>query len=142
MKSLPEIIEREYQLLREMLEIAEEQKNALVKYDIKLVEKTSSKLLEISKELNTLENERINFLVNEIKLSRKQAYSIKLSEIIEIVEFPKITLQKKDEMRQTIEKLASINSMNRLLSNRALSSLNEILSSLSNSNNSVCNVRI
>lgn len=142
MKSLPEIIEREYQLLREMLEIAEEQKNALVKYDIKLVEKTSSKLLEISKELNTLENERINFLVNEIKLSRKQAYSIKLSEIIEIVEFPEITLQKKDEMRQTIEKLASINSMNRLLSNRALSSLNEILSSLSNSNNSVCNVRI
>ncbi len=142
MKSLPEIIEREYQLLREMLEIAEEQKNALVKYDVKLVEKTSSKLLEISKELNTLENERINFLVNEIKLSRKQAYSIKLSEIIEIVNFPEITLQKKDEMRQIIEELASINSMNRLLSNRALSSLNEILSSLSNSNNSVCNVRI
>jgi outer membrane PBP1 activator LpoA protein len=142
MKRLFEIIEREYELLKNMLKVAEEQKNALVKYEINAVERATTKLNEIAKELKNYENERINLLVGELKLSRKQAYTMNLTELSKIIDIPETTIKKKEEMRQMIEMFASVNSLNKLLANRALSSIGEILSTLSNPNNSVFNVRI
>jgi len=142
MKRLFEIIEKEYVLLKNMLKVAEEQKNALVKYEINAVERATTKLNEIAKELKNYENERINLLVGELKLSRKQAYTMNLTELSKIIDIPESTIKKKEEMRQMIEMFASVNSLNKLLANRALSSIGEILSTLSNQNNSVFNVRI
>lgn len=142
MNRLEEIINKEYEILKEMLKFSEEQKNSLVKFDVNLAERTTSSLLELSKELKNYENERINYLVNEVKLSRKQAYTVKLTELADIVPISDDIMNKKEEMRQMIEKLAGLNSLNKLLANRALSSINEILSSLSNSSSSVCNVRV
>lgn len=142
MNRLEEIINKEYEILKEMLKLSEEQKNSLVKFDVNLAERTTSSLLELSKELKNYENERINYLVNEVKLSRKQAYTVKLTELADIVPISDDIMNKKEEMRQMIEKLAGLNSLNKLLANRALSSINEILSSLSNSSSSVCNVRV
>lgn len=142
MSKLEEIIYKEYEILKEMLKLAEEQKDSLVKFDVNSVERVASSLIELSKVLKNYENERINYLVNEVKLSRKQAYTVKLSELADIIPISDEILSKREEMRQTIEKLASLNSLNKLLTNRALSSISEILSSLSNSSNSVCNVRI
>ncbi|MCX7908867.1 MAG: flagellar protein FlgN [Ignavibacteria bacterium] len=142
MRNLSEIINKEYEILKDMLKVAEEQKVALIRYDINTVERTAIKLSEMSRDLKNFETERLNFLVNNLKLTRKQAYTIKLSELANIIEIPNETLEKKEEMREIIERLASINSLNKLLSNRALSCINDILSSLSNSSSSVCNVRI
>lgn len=142
MNKLVEIIEKEYLLLKELVRLSEEQKNALVKYDIQSVERIASKLSEIAKEFRNYESERINALVNDVKLNRRQALTVKLTDLAEILNFPESTLQKREEMRQMIEKLASLNSMNKLLASRALSCIGEILSTLSNQQNSVCNVRI
>lgn len=142
MNRLVEIIEKEYQLLKELVRLAEEQKNALVRYDIQSVERITAKLSEVAKEFKNYENERINTLVSEVKLNRRQALTVKLTELAELMNIPETTIEKREEMRQMIEKLASLNSMNKLLTNRALSTIGEILSALSNTQNSVCNVRI
>ncbi|MGB9771523.1 MAG: flagellar protein FlgN [Candidatus Kapaibacteriota bacterium] len=142
MEKLTEIIEKEYQLLKEMVRLAEEQKNALVHYDINSVERITMKLNEVAKELKNYENERINVLVNDVKLTRRQALTVKMTELTELLNISEETDRKREEMLLLIEKLASLNSLNKLLTNRALSSINEILSTLSNSNNSVCNVRV
>lgn len=142
MKSLEEIINREYELLERMLKTLEEQKGALVRYDLTLVEKTSLALNDISKQLKSLENQRINFIINELKFTRKQAYTAKLSEIIQSKQLSETVVEKKEKMKEMIERISSLNSLNRLLTNRALSSLNEIFNALSNGWNNVCNVKI
>ncbi|MFN3306898.1 MAG: flagellar export chaperone FlgN [Candidatus Kapaibacteriota bacterium] len=142
MRSLEEIINQEFELLIKMLKTLEEQKDALVRYDLALVEKTSLVLSDISKQLKSLENERINLIMSELKFSRKQAYTAKLSELVQIKSLPETIVQKKDKMREMIEKVSSLNSLNRLLTNRALSNLNEIFSALSNGLNNVCNVKV
>ncbi len=142
MRRLEEIIDQEFELLGKMLKTLEEQKDALVRYDLVLVEKTSLVLNDISKQLKILENERINIIMNELKFSRKQAYTAKLSELVQIKPLPETIIEKKDKMREMIEKISSLNSLNRLLTNRALSNLNEIFSALSNGLNNVCNVKV
>ncbi|QLH53617.1 MAG: hypothetical protein CH6_1771 [Candidatus Kapaibacterium sp.] len=142
MEKFVDIIEKEYQLLKDLVQLAEEQKSALIRYDVPNVERIATKLNEVARTLKDYENERINFLVNDLKLSRRQAITAKLTELKDILNIPENILQKRVEMRQMIEKLAGLNSLNKLLANRALSSIGEILSTLSNPNNSVCNVRI
>lgn len=142
MNKLSEILEKEYQLIKEMLETAELQQEALKQYDIISIERTTLKLNELSREMKQFEEERINFLIKELRLSRREALTAKLTELAKKIEIAHSILQKREEITQIIEKLANISSLNRLLINRALMSINEILSTLSNPQNSVCNVRI
>lgn len=142
MNKLNEILEKEYQLIKEMLETAELQQEALRQYDIVSIERTTLKLNELSREMKQFEEERINFLIKELRLTRREALTAKLTELAKKIEIAHSILQKREEITQIIEKLANISSLNRLLINRALMSINEILSTLSNPQNSVCNVRI
>ncbi len=142
MNKLNEILEKEYQLIKEMLETAELQQEALRQYDIISIERTTLKLNELSREMKQFEEGRINFLIKELRLSRREALTAKLTELAKKIEIAHSILEKREEITQIIEKLANISSLNRLLINRALMSINEILSTLSNPQNSVCNVRI
>ncbi len=142
MNKLNEILEKEFRIINEMVETAEQQQEALRQYDIISIERTTLKLNELSREMKQFEEERINFLIKVLRLSRKEALTAKLTEIANKIEIADSILQKRGEITQLIEKLAYISSLNRLLINRALMSINEILSTLSNPQNSVCNVRI
>jgi len=142
MNKFTELLQKEYELIKKMLELAEEQQKALVWYDINAIERTTVKLNEVSREMKQCEDERINFLVKELKMSRREALTAKLTDICKKLEISPELIDKREEIANAIERLANVSSLNRLLINRALISLNEILSTLSNPQNSVCNVRI
>jgi hypothetical protein len=142
MNKFTELLQKEYELLKQMLTLAEEQQTALIRYDIGAIERTTLKLNEVTREMKQCEDERINFLIKELKLNRREALTAKLTDISKKIDIPAILLEKREEIANAIERLANVSSLNRLLINRALISINEILSTLSNPQNSVCNVRI
>lgn len=142
MNKFTELLQKEYELLKQMLTLAEEQQTALIRYDIGAIERTTLKLNEVTREMKQCEDERINFLIKELKLNRREALAAKLTDISKKIDIPATLLEKREEIANAIERLANVSSLNRLLINRALISINEILSTLSNPQNSVCNVRI
>jgi len=142
MNKFTELLQKEYELIKQMLTLAEEQQTALIRYDIGAIERTTLKLNEVTREMKQCEDERINFLIKELKLNRREALTAKLTDISKKIDIPATLLEKREEIANAIERLANVSSLNRLLINRALISINEILSTLSNPQNSVCNVRI
>lgn len=143
MKVLFDLLSKEEEALKKMVELAEEQKSALVRYDISAVERCAQKLNELSREMKNLEEKRIDFIAKELKLSKKEAFAFKLSELSNFVtELPTDWEARRTRLRSLIETLASTNSLNKLLANRAFSSIHEILATLSNTDNSVCNVKV
>lgn len=141
MNSLIEILEEEYQLLENLSKHIEMQKNALIKYDISVVERETNKILEYLKKIRAIEEERINFLAQEMKIPKREALKIKLSQIPELAEGQTVS-KLLDGFSKLIPRIVSTNSLNNLLANRALNSLGEILSFLSNGNISVCDVKV
>ncbi len=143
MKSLFDLLSREEEALKKMVEIAEEQKLALVRYDVLAVERYTQKLNELTREMKNYEEERMNLLMKELKLSKKEAFGLKLSDLNNFAtELPADWETKRSRLRDLIETLASVNSLNKLLANRAFNGIHEILSTLSNVDNSVCDVKI
>ncbi|MCX7880704.1 MAG: flagellar protein FlgN [Ignavibacteria bacterium] len=142
MTILFEIINKEYEILKEMLKYCEEQNQALVRFHIPSIEKATSKIAEYSKQAKELEEKRISILMKELNLSRKEVYKLKLSDLAKKIDIPKDLYEKREEILRTIEKLAGLNSLNKLLANRGLGTINDILMTFSNSSKSVCDVKI
>jgi flagellar biosynthesis/type III secretory pathway chaperone len=143
MKALFDLLWKEEEALKKMVELAEEQKSALVRYDVSAVEKCAQKLNELAREMKNLEEERISYIANEFKLSKKEAFAFKLSELSNFTkELPADWETRRARLRSLVETLASTNSLNKLLANRAFNGIHEILAMLSNTDNSVCNVKV
>lgn len=143
MKALFDLLSKEEEALKKMVELAEEQKSALVHYDVAAVEKCAQKLNELAREMKNYEEERINLIIKELKLSKKEAFTFKLSDLGNFVtELPADWETRRTQLRSLIEALASTNSLNKLLANRAFNGVHEILATLSNTDNSVCNVKV
>jgi flagellar biosynthesis/type III secretory pathway chaperone len=134
----------EQQLLQEMIRLAERQKVALVKFNIKELEEITSFQEELAKSLRQAEEQRIAYLMSWLNISRSEALKIKLSSIEkqfsgnEIKEIRKL----KKNLANLVNILQELNLTNRVLANRAKSSVSNMLSILSNGNNYVCNVKI
>lgn len=142
MDKLIEIIEQEYQILKSVSNHLESQKSALIEYDVNSLERETNQLIELIKKLKIIEEERINFIAREHNISKRDAIKLKFSQIFEhIAENDKIA-KLKQEFTKIIPQIVSTNSINNLLANRAINSLGEILTILSNGRNSVCNVKI
>ena len=142
--SLLKILEYEKALLENMLEVIEEQKEALVKYDVDYLEITNKKQNNLSQKIFSAEKERIDFIQNWLKISKSNASKIKLSEIEEQLPDDNRSeyLKLRKYLKTLINKINEANSMNRVLANRAGRTIREILSVISGENNHVCNVKI
>lgn len=143
MKALFDLLSKEEEALTKMVKLAEEQKSALVRYDVAGVEKCAQKLNELAREMKNYEEGRINLIIKELKLSKKEAFAFKISDLSNFVtELPADWEARRTRLRSLIETLASTNSLNKLLANRAFNGVHEILTTLSNTENSVCNVKV
>lgn len=134
----------EQQLLQEMIRLAERQKVALVKFNIKELEEITSYQEELAKSLRQAEEQRIAYLMSWLNISRAEALKLKLSTIEK--QFPDDNIKEIKKLKKNLAKLVNIlqelNLTNRVLANRAKSSVSNMLSVLSNGNNYVCNVKI
>ena len=142
--NLMEILEYEKALLENMLEVIDEQKEALIKYNVDDLEITNKKQEELSKQIFHTERERIDYIQNWLKISKSEASKLKLSVIENQLDDEKkieyIKLRK--YLNGLISKINDMNSMNRVLANRSRRTIQEILAVISGENNHVCNVKV
>lgn len=142
--NLIEILEYEKSLLENMLIVCQEQKEALIKYNVDNLELTNKKQEELSNKVFVTEKKRIDFIQKWLQISKSEASKIKLSTIGQKIDIKEKSeyLKLKEYLNALINKINDANSMNRVLANRAGRTIREILSVISGDNNHVCNVKI
>ncbi len=134
----------ELQILQEMVRLAERQKEALTKFNIKELEEITSFQEELAKGLRKAEEQRIAYIMSLFGITRIEALKIRLSSIesrVSSEEAAEIRKFKKS-MAKLVNILQELNLTNRVLANRAKSSVATMLGVMTNGNTHMCNVRI
>jgi len=137
-------LKHEQNLLKELLNLADKQQKALIKFNTKELESITAYQVEVSTSLKEAEEHRIMMLMNLFGITRKEAANLTLSSLEQfyegedLIEIRHLRL----ELRGLTSKLQSTNTMNRVLANRAKNSVGELLSVFTNGTNRICNVKI
>jgi hypothetical protein len=137
-------LKHEQQLLIELVALAEKQQKALIKYDTSMLDEIASYQNVVVKSLRQAEEHRINLLMSWLGITRIEASSLKLSALDKYFKNEELKELKsiRTELKKLMTQLQSLNSLNRVLTNRAKNSVREMLSNFTNNNNFVCNVRV
>lgn len=137
-------LKHEQQLLEEMVSLAEKQQKALIKYDTKMLEEIASYQEVVAKSLRKAEEHRINLIMSWLSIPRQDAAGLKLSALER--HFANEELQEIKSIRLTLKsllnKLQGLNTMNRVLTNRARTSIGEMISHFTHGRNYMCNVKV
>lgn len=138
------ILKSQEYLLSELLSLAEQQTNNLKNNDISLVEDNSRRQNDILNQITVNEELRIDFLSKWLNIEKKDALRLKVSSIERRLKGEAL-LQVK-EIRESIlriqVRLDKTSKQNRILSNRAKFSVNNILKIFSSDKTAVFNVRV
>ena len=133
----------EQQLMKELVELAEKHRQALIKFDVADIEKYSVYQEETAKSLNEVEQQRLTYFMSWLGISRPEAMNLHLSQVepfFKEEEAAEIRIIRKT-MNELVAKLNSYNSVNRVLANRARNSVRDIMAAFSGGA-SVCNVKV
>jgi len=137
-------LEYEQEILVSLVQLAESQRNALIRYNISELELVTAQQAELSKKLRQAEEQRISLLMTWLNLQRKEALEMQMSKLAENLdgEDKRFIIIFKERFTLIVEKLSALSVLNRLLANRAKNNVGELLAFLTNGTNHVCNVKI
>lgn len=137
-------INREEAMIEELLRLAERQQKALVTFDTSSLNEITKYQNSINSDLRKMEEQRINFLMNWLKISRQDAMALKLSELDDKFEatMKEEIISIRESLRLKIEKLNSMNRENKVLTNRALRVNGEMLNEITKGNQGVLNAKV
>ncbi len=145
LKDLGNYLKHEYQLIAKLIDLAKRQQQALVNFDVDSLYDITKFQNDIATSFKRVENQRIEMLMNWFGISRSQAMNLRISQLqnaFSDYDFSEMKSLRKSMSKLLIE-LNSINATNRVLSNRAKHSVNEMMQSLSQKGDvQVCNVRV
>lgn len=145
LKDLGNYLKHEYQLIAKLIDLAKRQQEALVNFDVDSLYDITKFQNDIATSFRRVENQRIEMLMNWFGISRSQAMNLRISQLqnaFSDYDFSEMKSLRKNMSKLLIE-LNSINATNRVLSNRAKHSVNEMMQSLSQKGDvQVCNVRV
>lgn len=135
------IFKKQNEIIDELIDLSEKLREALIKYDYKKINYIT-KLQELkSIELEKIEVKRIEIISNWLNIKITEARKITYSKIKDLLKDSEID-SSLNNLIESVNRLNTINSLNRVLANRARFTINEILSFFSDGKNYVCNVRI
>ncbi len=140
-----DFLKREKELSEKLLMLSNRLREALMSQRQDLVEKITTDQHTITAKLKEMEERRLRYLVSKLSISRVDATQLKLSEIEQTMEGEnKIELRRiRIAMKKIVAELQEANTTNRLLSNRAKNSVNNIISILNSQNGrKVCDVKV
>lgn len=140
-----DFLKREKELSEKLLMLSNRLREALMSQRQDLVEKITADQHTITAKLKEMEERRLRYLVSKLSISRVDATQLKLSEIEQTMEGEnKIELRRiRIAMKKIVAELQEANTTNRLLSNRAKNSVNNIISILNSQNGrKVCDVKV
>ncbi len=137
-------LKHELELLELYSDLTEMHQEALIKFDIKSLENIVKQQLNCTVKLRQIEEKRIKLMMTWLSIPMKDAVKIRLSSIekhckgLDLVKIKKF----KEDINKVVTEIHTNNSTNRVLANRARSSVQQILSVFTNGMNYVCNVKI
>lgn len=140
-----DFLKREKELTEKLLMLSNRLREALMSQRQDLVEKISQDQHLITAKLKEMEERRLRYMVSKLSISRVEASQLRLSEIEKTVESEnKIDLRRiRIAMKKIVAELQEVNTTNRLLSNRAKTSVSNIISVLNSRNGrKVCDVKV
>lgn len=139
-----ESLTRELLVLKEMVQRAEEQKQALTGFDSSRLETVVQRQAELSEMLRTLERRRISSISAVLGIPFARASSMSMSEIAAMVsdEQSQVLKALQTEFRRYTASLQQLNSLNRLLTDRSKKFIQETMHILTNGGMPLYNVRI
>ncbi|MCB0701851.1 MAG: flagellar export chaperone FlgN [Candidatus Kapaibacterium sp.] len=140
-----DFLKREKELTEKLLMLSNRLREALMSQRQDLVEKISQDQHLITAKLKEMEERRLRYMVSKLSISRVEASQLRLSEIEKTVEGEnKIDLRRiRIAMKKIVAELQEVNTTNRLLSNRAKTSVSNIISVLNSRNGrKVCDVKV
>lgn len=145
LKDLKRYLMHEEQLVNKLVDLAQQQQKALVNFDIDSLYDITKFQQDISLSFKHVENNRIELLMKWYNISRNQAKNLSLSQLqrtFKDEDFSEIKNIRK-KLKDSLISLNNLNSTNRVLSNRAKNSINEMMKSLSKRGETqVCNVKV
>jgi flagellar biosynthesis/type III secretory pathway chaperone len=147
-EELHTLLQEEIKILKELVEYGNNQRDALVSYNIEQLEEITRKQQKLSSDLRTLEQMRIRFIASMLSLSAREAQVMTLSEVQTKLpqEQAKLFDMTKIQIAALFSKLRGINSINRYLLNRASNSIQDLISVIKCGGDfkdpSMCNVTV
>lgn len=139
-----EILTREILVLKELVQRAEEQKNALTQFDSQRLDATVQRQAELSEKLRGLERQRISLLSTTLGIPFSQAAAVQMTELTAMVGAEqRVVLQAlQTEFRRYSASLQQLNSLNRILTDRSKKFIQETVHILTNGGMPLYNVKI
>ena len=140
-----DFLKREKELTEKLLMLSNRLREALMSQRQKKKKKISQDQHLITAKLKEMEERRLRYMVSKLSISRVEASQLRLSEIEKTVEGEnKIDLRRiRIAMKKIVAELQEVNTTNRLLSNRAKTSVSNIISVLNSRNGrKVCDVKV
>ncbi len=144
LNKLYQILKHEHKLISHLNELTDQQRDSLIKFDMKNVEQLAN-IQEIKlKELREVEEQRIKVLITWLGISRADAMNLRLSTIENKLDGAALNEIKKMRisMKKLITAMRDKNNTNRILAVRARNSVQNILSQIVNNKKQVCNVKL
>jgi galactokinase len=145
LKELTNILKHQSQLVAKMVELAKRQQQALVDFDVELLYDISKFQNDIAVSFKRVENKRLEILMDWFGISRNQAMKLRVSQLQNA--FTDFDFSEMKDLRKSMSRmlldLNNLNNTNRVLSNRAKHSVNEMMQTLTKKGDvQVCNVRV
>jgi flagellar biosynthesis/type III secretory pathway chaperone len=143
MKKLVKYLKFELKAVSDLVELAKNQQDALIKYNIDHLRDINEKQSQISEILSKVEKARIGDIADWLKITYDEAARLSSSQLMSLVEpeiAPEIKLIK-SKFSTLVSELIRLNKENRILTVRAGISISEMMKYLT-SGAPVCNVQV
>lgn len=144
LSKLHKFLKYEKELIDKLTKLAEQQRDALVKFDMIKVEQLAIYQDDVVKNIREAEEKRIRLLMNWMGLTRIEAMNLKLSSIEkrlngeELIEIKRLRIA----LKKLVSNLQNLNNTNRVLANRAKSSIQNIMMMFVGGGHQMFNVKI
>jgi len=134
----------EERLLEDLVKLAKIQQSALIKMQLADLEEISLQQEEMLTNLKNAEEARIKFLMEWLNITKSSATKITMSQIINYSETNNysVLLLMQESMNSLTNQLVNINIANKILTNRAKNSVNDLIGIFTNGTNNVYNIRV
>jgi hypothetical protein len=129
----------EERLLEDLVKLAKIQQSTLIKMQLADLEEISLQQEEMLTNLKNAEEARIKFLMEWLNITKSSATKITMSQIINYSETNNysVLLLMQESMNSLTNQLVNINIANKILTNRAKNSVNDLIGT-----NNVYNIRV
>jgi len=135
-------LKTEARLLDELIALAEKQQRMLVTFKLDELNDLTIIQENTTNELQKASNSRIMFIAKTLNIDEDEAQKLKLSDIELLFNLNSNFENIKSFFKEKTEKLRSLNLMNRLLTNRAKHSVEDMISIFGAEERKMCNARV